>query len=74
MYHDIYYCDTYYRGAQGRSGRQTEPNVHSETELEYRIPRLHSLANSRRFPEISVRTKQVSCRYLLETVSSRRFP
>ena len=56
-------------GATGQPAGQT-----AKRELEYRIPRLHSLANSRRFPEmlqISVRTKQAFCRYLWKTVSSR---
>ena len=39
----------------------------SQRELEYRIPRLHSPINSWRFPEISVRTKQASCRLSWKT-------
>ena len=43
--------------------------VFCKRELEYRIPRLRSHANSRRrFPEISVRTKQASCRYSWKTL------
>ena len=36
-------------------------------ELEYRIPGLHSPVNSRRFPEIPVRTKQYSCGVFVES-------
>ena len=54
-----------------------EPSL-GKRELERRIPRLHPRANSRRglqrLSEISVRTKQVSCRYSWKTVFSRRFP
>ena len=43
-------------------------------EVEYRIPRLHSPVNSRRFPEISVRSKQASCRLSWRTVLPRFSP
>ena len=62
----------------GRPGRpDATSSPFSKREVEYWIPRLHSPVNSRRFPdisEISVRTKQTSCRYLWKTVFFRLLP
>ena len=50
------------------------PSFYHKRELEYRVPRLHFPKNSRRCSDISVRTKQVSCRYSWKNVFSRLLP
>ena len=84
--HDIYiyiyvyniHCARYAPGRDWGPGRIACPRRSLNKELEYRIPRLHSPVNSRRFPdilsEIPVRTKSASCAFSLKTVFFRLLP